>query len=110
MGGGAGAAPRRYPAAPAESFSGALVGQRPYQKHAQLCARFDISAMCGLSAIARSRNMHDLIIIGGGAAALSAAVYALGKQLDVMVIYEDLGGKAGARQHLRGQAGEEYLA
>jgi thioredoxin reductase len=28
--------------------------------------------------------MHDLIIIGGGPAALSAAVYALGKQLDVM--------------------------
>jgi thioredoxin reductase (NADPH) len=54
--------------------------------------------------------MHDLIIIGGGAAALSAAVYALGKQLDVVVIYEDLGGKAGTRQHLRGQVGEEYLA
>jgi thioredoxin reductase len=54
--------------------------------------------------------MHDLIIIGGGAAALSAAVYALGKQLDVVVIYENLGGKAGTRQHLRGQVGEEYLA
>jgi thioredoxin reductase len=54
--------------------------------------------------------MHDLIIIGGGAAALSAAVYALGKQLDVLVIYEDLGGKAGTRQQLRGQSTEEYLA
>lgn len=49
--------------------------------------------------------MHDLIIIGGGPAALSAAVYALGKQLDVLVIYEKLGGKAGTQQHLRGQAG-----
>ena len=54
--------------------------------------------------------MHDLIIIGGGAAALSAAVYALGKQLDVVMIYENLGGKAGTRQQLRGQVGEEYLA
>jgi thioredoxin reductase len=57
-----------------------------------------------------AENMHDLIIIGGGAAALSAAVYALGKQLDVMVIYENLGGKAGTRQQLHGQVAEEYLA
>jgi thioredoxin reductase len=49
--------------------------------------------------------MHDLIIIGGGAAALSAAAYSLGKQLDVLVIYEDLGGKAGTQQHLHGQSG-----
>lgn len=54
--------------------------------------------------------MHDLIIIGGGAAALSAAVYALGKQLNVKVIYEDMGGKAGTQQHLRGQQGDEYVA
>jgi thioredoxin reductase len=49
--------------------------------------------------------MHDLIIIGGGPAALSAAVYALGKHLDTLVIYEKLGGKAGTQQHLRGQSG-----
>jgi len=49
--------------------------------------------------------MHDLIIIGGGPAALAAAVYAMGKQLDVMVIYEKQGGKAGTQQHLHGQAG-----
>ena len=49
--------------------------------------------------------MQDLIIIGGGPAALSAAVYALGKQLNVLVIYEKLGGKAGTQQHLRGQSG-----
>jgi thioredoxin reductase len=54
--------------------------------------------------------MHDLIIIGGGPAALSAAVYALGKQLDVMVIYEKLGGKAGSQQHLRGQSAERVAA
>jgi thioredoxin reductase (NADPH) len=49
--------------------------------------------------------MHDLIIIGGGPAALSAAVYALGKQLNVLVIYERLGGKSGDQQHLHGQKG-----
>jgi thioredoxin reductase (NADPH) len=54
--------------------------------------------------------MHDLIIIGGGAAGLSAAMYALGKQLDFLVIYEDIGGKAGTRQYLYGQVEEEYLA
>src|SRR6266545_3035636 len=54
--------------------------------------------------------MHDLIIIGGGAAALSSAVYALGKRLDMLVIYEDLDGKAGTRQHISGQVVEEFLA
>jgi thioredoxin reductase (NADPH) len=54
--------------------------------------------------------MYDLIVIGGGAAALSATVYALGKQLDVLMIYETLGGKAGTRQQLRGQNAEEHIA
>ena len=53
--------------------------------------------------------MRDLIIIGGGAAGLSAAMYALGKQLDFLIIYETFG-KAGTAQHLIGQAEEEYLA
>lgn len=54
--------------------------------------------------------MYDLIIVGGGAAALSAAVYALGKQLNFQLIYTDLGGKAGTRQQISGQTDEEYLA
>jgi thioredoxin reductase len=54
--------------------------------------------------------MHDLVIIGGGAAGLSAALYALGKGLDAVTIYEDVGGKAGMQQQLAGQPGEEYLA
>lgn len=54
--------------------------------------------------------MHDLIIVGGGAAAMSAAVYAFGKQLDAVMVYEKIGGKAGTRQHLQGQANEEYVA
>jgi len=54
--------------------------------------------------------MRDLIIIGSGPAGLSAAVFALGRSLDVAVIYEDIGGKAGTQQQLHNQAGDEYLA
>jgi thioredoxin reductase (NADPH) len=54
--------------------------------------------------------MRDLIIIGSGAAGLSAGVFALAKQLDVAAIYEDVGGKAGTQQQLQNQSGDEYLA
>ena len=37
--------------------------------------------------------MHDLIVIGGGASGLAAAAYALDKHLDVLVLYDTLGGK-----------------
>ena len=54
--------------------------------------------------------MHDLIIIGSGAAGVSAALFAMAKQLDAVTIYEDVGGKAGTQQQLLGQVGDEYLA
>lgn len=44
--------------------------------------------------------MHDLIIIGGGPAGLTAAIYALRKRLDVLVISKDLGGKTNYRLQL----------
>lgn len=37
--------------------------------------------------------MYDLIIIGGGPAGLTAAIYAIRKRLEVLMITEDLGGK-----------------
>jgi thioredoxin reductase len=49
---------------------------------------------------------YQLIIIGGGAAALAAADYALDKQLAVVAIYEDVGGKAGTQQHIHGHSAE----
>lgn len=53
--------------------------------------------------------MYDLIIVGGGAAGLSASAYALSKGLNILTIYDDLGGKAGTQQHLAGQVHAEYL-
>jgi thioredoxin reductase len=55
--------------------------------------------------------MYDLIVIGGGAAALSATAFALGKQLKVLMIYEKLGGKAGQQLTLRSDndGGFDYL-
>jgi len=37
--------------------------------------------------------MYDLIIIGGGPAGLTAAIYAIRKRLNVLVVSRDLGGK-----------------
>lgn len=41
--------------------------------------------------------MHDLIIIGGGPAGLTAAVYAIRKRLNVLLLSKDLGGKTNYR-------------
>lgn len=54
--------------------------------------------------------MYDLLILGAGPAALAAAIYAQGKQLNTLVIGDTIGGKTGARQRLVGQLGDEYLA
>lgn len=44
--------------------------------------------------------MYDLIILGGGPAGLTAAVYAIRKRLDVLVISPDLGGKTSYHMYL----------
>lgn len=44
--------------------------------------------------------MYDLIILGGGPAGLTAAIYALRKRLDVLLITKDLGGKTNYRLQL----------
>lgn len=41
--------------------------------------------------------MYDLIIVGGGPAGLTAAIYAIRKRLNVMVLSKDLGGKTNYR-------------
>ena len=37
--------------------------------------------------------MHDLIVLGGGPAGLTATIYAIQKRLDVLLVTRDLGGK-----------------
>ena len=37
--------------------------------------------------------MYDLIIVGVGPAGLTAAIYAIRKRLNVLLVSEDLGGK-----------------
>ena len=44
--------------------------------------------------------MHDLIVIGGGPAALAATAHAVDKRLNVVMVYQDLGGKVGWRESL----------
>ncbi len=44
--------------------------------------------------------MYDLIIIGGGPAGLTAAIYALRKRLNMLLISRDLGGKTNYRLQL----------
>lgn len=44
--------------------------------------------------------MYDLIIIGGGPAGLTAAVYAIRKRLNVLLLTKDLGGKTNYRLSL----------
>lgn len=44
--------------------------------------------------------MYDLIIIGGGPAGLTAAIYALRKRLNMLLISKDLGGKTNYRLQL----------
>jgi thioredoxin reductase (NADPH) len=53
--------------------------------------------------------MYDIIILGGGAAGVAAAAYIQNKQRAVLLITEELGGKAGTQQQLHDQVGEEAL-
>jgi len=51
--------------------------------------------------------MYDLIIVGGGPAGLTAAIYAIRKRLEVLLVSEDLGGKT--NYHLELPDLESYL-
>ena len=49
--------------------------------------------------------MYDLIIIGGGPAGLTAAIYAIRKRLNVLLVSQDLGSKTNYHLELPDQGG-----
>jgi alkyl hydroperoxide reductase subunit F len=53
--------------------------------------------------------MHELIIIGGGPAGMTAAVYAARKRLDVVLISKDLGGQAMWTGRVENYMGYQYI-
>lgn len=53
--------------------------------------------------------MYDLIIIGGGPAGLTAAVYAINKRLETLVISQDLGGQTAYGFSAKGYEGHEVI-
>lgn len=55
------------------------------------------------------RRLYDLIIIGGGPAALTAAVYASTMKLDVFVIARDLGGQALDSSKIENYMGYDFI-
>jgi alkyl hydroperoxide reductase subunit F len=52
--------------------------------------------------------MYDLVILGGGAAALSAATYTASKELNFAMLYDEFGGKVG--WHPAGPDVDQYSA
>jgi alkyl hydroperoxide reductase subunit F len=53
--------------------------------------------------------MHELIIIGGGPAGMTAAVYAARKRLDAVLISKDLGGQAMWTGRVENYMGYQYI-
>ena len=53
--------------------------------------------------------MYDLIVIGGGPAGLTAAIYAIRKRLNVLLISEDLGGKTNYQLELPDVEGYQVI-
>lgn len=53
--------------------------------------------------------MHDLIIIGGGPAGMTAAVYAARKKMDLLLITKDLGGQMMWTRDIENYMGFQYI-
>ena len=58
---------------------------------------------------AEPRDVYDVAVIGGGAAGLSAALYASRKGLSTVLISEDVGGQVGVTRDIFNYPGYEYV-
>jgi alkyl hydroperoxide reductase subunit F len=54
--------------------------------------------------------MHDLIIIGAGPAGITAAVYAARKQMDFLVVCEDIGGQTAWSGSIENYTGYQFIS
>jgi alkyl hydroperoxide reductase subunit F len=53
--------------------------------------------------------MHDLIIIGAGPAGITAAIYAVRKRLDLLVISTDIGGQTAWSGDIQNYTGHQFI-
>jgi len=53
--------------------------------------------------------MYDLIIIGGGPAGITAAIYAARKQLNFTIITKDIGGQAALSGDIENYTGYQFV-
>ena len=58
----------------------------------------------------QSAALHDLIIVGGGPAGLTAAVYATRKMLDVRLITQNIGGQVLYSLNVENYMGYQFIS
>ena len=58
---------------------------------------------------AELKSVYDVAVIGGGAAGLSAALYASRKGLTTVLISEDVGGQVGVTRDIFNYPGYDYV-
>ncbi len=59
---------------------------------------------------AEYKDLYDVVIIGGGPAGLSAAVYTARKQLDTLLISKDIGGQTLLTKEIENYIGYQYIS
>lgn len=73
-------------------------------------ARGEIDSMLGREAKAGGEEaIHDVIIVGGGPAGLTASVYAARKQLDTLLVTDQLGGQPMLTSDIENYMGYQYI-
>ena len=61
------------------------------------------------SDIAESPLMYELVVVGGGPAGLSVAVFAVGQRIKTVVVSAEVGGQALHSTHVENYMGFEHI-